>query len=448
MTRAAGSYLLFGDTVDVWPVAAQLAAQLPAGVEITVVETEHRHGEASALPLQNAYFRALGIGASELADAGGRFALGYALEGFCGAGTGVIAAPSGDLPAIAGLPLHQVLRCVAEKAGALDRFGEHYEGFRFCARAAGGGRMALPEDAADSPFAMLGPLAIIDRMALANLLRDRIAGERVENLEGEVAEVVRGGSGRVTSVRLGDGGQKEADVFVDLRQLSGEIGEVGRIGLPLLEALARSDIGIVADPLASAMPVLSVSSGTAPDSEPYALEAPWAANLIRLGPASAALGPLFSADARLLFLQAAHLAECLPVTAEMTVEARRFNRLHARSVERLYELVGAPLHLNRRDEEAWQDLRAIAPPEGLALRIEQFRGRGRMTEFDGEVADRQFWIDLLIGFGVLPGRHDRRAEAFDPRQLDAALGAVRGQIEQALAAMPTQAQFMQRFGNA
>lgn len=353
MTRAAGSYLLFGDTVDVWPVAALLAAQLPAGVEITVVETGHGQASPIALPLQDPYFRALEIGAPELAEAGARFALGYTLEGFRGAGTHMIAAPTGDLPAIAGLALHQVLRCVAEKAGALDRFGEHYEGFRLCARAAAGGRMALPEDAPDSPFAMLGPLAIIDRMALARLLRDRIAGGRIERLEGEVADLLRDGCGHVSSARLADGRQLEADVFVDLRRSSEGPDEGERSPLPLLEALAMSDIGIVTDPIAGVMPTFSASSSAAPALTPYALEAPWAANLIRLGPASAALGPLFSADARLLFLQATHLAECLPATAEMTVEARRFNRLHARSVERLYELVGAPLHLNRRDEEAW-----------------------------------------------------------------------------------------------
>ena len=68
-----------------------------------------------------------------------------------------------------------------------------------------------------------------------------------------------------------------------------------------------------------------------------------------------------------------------------------------------------------------------------------------MPELDAEVVDRQFWIDLLIGFGVVPRRHDRRADGYDPRQLDAALGTVRKQIDEALAAMPTQPEFLQRF---
>lgn len=448
MTGPVGSYLLFGDAVDVWPAATLLAKHLPAETAITIVETRCRPAETVALPLESPFFRTLGIGATELAGAGAHFALGHVLDGFCGSGTRQVAAPSGDLPAIAGLPLHQVLHCVAERAGALDRFGELYAGFRFCARAAAEGRVALPEDAPQSPLAMLGPLVVVDRTALAGLLRDRFAGQRVESSDGEVAQLLRADGARVRSARLADGRLMEAEVFIDLRAPGGGMGEGEQMALPLLEALAQSDIGIAADPLAGAMPIYSARAGAGCAPRPHALETPWHANLLRLGPASAALGPLFSADARMLLLQVEALVQCLPATSEMRVESRRFNRLHARTVEHLYELIAAPLHLNRRVEEPWRALRAVEPPEGLALRIEQFRSRGRLPEFDGEVVDRQFWIDLLIGFGVLPARHDRRAGAFDPRQLDAALGTVRGQIDQALAAMPTQAQFMQRFGNA
>ena len=154
------------------------------------------------------------------------------------------------------------------------------------------------------------------------------------------------------------------------------------------------------------------------------------------------MGPLFSADARLLLAQIMHLMECLPSSSDAHVEARRFNRLHRRSVQRLYEMCAAPIDLGRKDWPS-EDM-----PEGLALRIEQFRSRGRMPELEGEIADRQFWIDLMIAFGVVPTRHDRRADAFNARQLDRALGTIRGQLEQSLAATQTMQQFMQRFGDS
>ncbi len=202
MSQPVRSYLLFGAKADVWPVAAMLAAQLPASIAITVVEDADRSGELVALPVEDPYFHALERRAPALAHGGASLVLGYALDGFLGSESQIVAAPSGDLPAIGGLALHHVLRRVAGEAGALDRLAELYEGFRFCARAAAEGRMGLPGDAPDSPLAMLGPLAIIDSSALASLLVQRLANDRVKSVAGEIARPDRDTNGRVLAPSL------------------------------------------------------------------------------------------------------------------------------------------------------------------------------------------------------------------------------------------------------
>ena len=449
MSQPVRSYLLFGAKADVWPVAAMLAAQLPASIAITVVEEADRSGELVALPVEDPYFHALELKASDLTHAGASFALGYALDGFLGSETRILAAPSGDLPAIGGLALHHVLRRVAGEAGALDRLAELYEGFRFCARAAAEGRMGLPGDAPDSPLAMLGPLAIIDSSALAPLLVQRLAKDRVRSVAGEIARLDRDDNGRVLAAWTEDGAEVTADLFIDLRSPGETVDGGETMALPVLDTAFAGGVVVRAHLNAEPLPRYIAQAKSSPSTaRPFALQAPWVANLIRLGPASARLGSLFSADGRLLLTQAVHLAQCLPASADMSVEARRFNQLHSRSVSRFDELVAAPLFLNRRTERHWRNLRKAAPPEGLALRIDQFRSRGRLPELDGEVVDRQFWIDLLMAFGVIPERHDRRAEAFDPRQLDRALGTIRAQLDQTLAAMPPHADFGRRFGAA
>lgn len=446
MSQPVRSYLLFGAKADVWPVAAILAAQLPASIAITVVEEADHSGELVALPVEDPYFHALELRASDLAHAGASFALGYALDGFLGPETRILAAPSGDLPAIGGLALHHILRRVAGEAGALDRFAELYEGFRFCARAAAEGRMGLPGDAPDSPLAMLGPLAIIDRSALGSLLAERLPKRRVESFASKIARLEYGDNDRTLAAWLDNGTSLAADVFVDLRDPIEPAGPGETMRLPLLDAASAAGAGVRSELNAAPLPrYIAEAQPALPAARAFALQRPWVANLIRLGPASAKLGSLFSADGRLLLAQAMHVAQCLPASADMAVEARRFNQLHSCSVSRFDELVAAPLFLNRRTEPHWRDLRKAAPPAGLALRIEQFRSRGGLPEFDGEVVDRQYWIDLLMGFGVVPERHDRRADGFDPRQLDRALGMIRAQLDQALGGMPTRAAFGHRF---
>ena len=406
MTARACSYAIVGKRADVWPVAAMLARQLPEDAEISVTLLPGGVEEPAVVPLADPYFAALDIEAEALARAGARFALGYSLEEFAGEGSRMIAAPSGDLPAIGGLAFHHILHRVAAEAEALDRFAELYEGFRFCARAATQGRMALPEDAPDSPLAMLGPLAVIERERLADVLEATLPAGRVAEVD-----------------------DRQADFVIDLQARE---SDEATLNIP---CLAHSQIIAEYDGL----PTYRLQDGSA---ETFAIADPWRGNRIRLGPACAAMGPMFSADARLLLLQVMHLVECLPSSHDAHVEARRFNRLHRRSVQRLYEMCAAPIALGRKDCPGDDML------EGLALRIDQFRSRGHLPELEGEIADRQFWIDLMICFGVVPTRHDRRADALDARQLDRALGTIRGQLEQSLAAMPTMERFLQRFGDS
>ena len=444
MTGECGTIVVVGGYEDIWPVAGLLASQLPPHLTVHVIEQSASASSLALLPVDDRYFGALGWGVSELAAAGARFTLGFVLDGLRRDGKPIVAAPSGDLPAIAGLALHQILRCVATQAGALDRLAELYHGFSFCARAAESGKMALPADGPDTPLAMLGPLALLDRATLAEALDRGCAAPNVVRHKATAIALERGEGEIVSTVRLASGERFETGVLVDLRPPDPALVRDDAIPMPLLETAQSRGIAFelrAGQPL----PAYHVKPrGEWDRSRPFALAAPWQGNHLRLGPAAGQISGLFSADSRLLLGHALDLAQCLPATRDMTVEARRFNALHARTIERLAELVAAPLALNTRTEQEWQAVRASPVPEALRLRIDQFSNRGRMPEFDGEIVDRQFWIDLLMASGVVPRSHDRRANAFDPRQLDRALGTVRAQLDLALRAMPSQEKFAAR----
>ena len=444
MTGECGTIVVVGGYEDIWPVAGLLASQLPPHLTVHVIEQSASASSLALLPVDDRYFGALGWGVAELAAAGARFTLGFALDGLREDGKPIIAAPSGDLPAIAGLALHHVLHSVAAQAGALDRLAELYHGFRFCARAAEDEKLALAADGPDTPLAMLGPLALLDRGALAQALDRGCTAPNVVRHTASAIALERGEGEVVDTIRLADGVPLGAGFVIDLRPLDPASARGDAIPLPLLET-AQS--GGIAFELGAGQPLPAYHVkplGEGDLSRPVALAAPWQGNHLRLGPAAGQISELFSADSRLLLAHALHLVQCLPATRDMTVEARRFNALHARTIERLGELVAAPLALNTRSEQEWQAVRASPVPEALRLRIDQFRNRGRLPEFDGEIVDRQFWIDLLMASGVVPGSHDRRADAFDPRQLDRALGTVRAQLDQALRAMPSQEEFAAR----
>lgn len=443
MSGPIQSCVVIGDRCTASLVAATLAAQMPPSLAIDVVEVANAVEDTWIFPLGDALLADLGIAPRDLIDADADLVLGQVLDGFLGDAGQVVAARSGDLPAIGSLPLHQILHCLAEKAGALTRFAEHYAGFRLGARAAQGGRMALPEDAPDSPLAMLAPLVRIEAGTFATLLANQSDPGRIDHHRSASLSFDRAGDGSITAVLLAGGAALPADLVIDLRPEVVDEGDGVSVAMPLLDAAAALGVDAYEGP--QGLPGYRIASEAARPGAHRYLTAPWTGNHLKMGPGSARFGVLFGLAAPYLFAQIRTLAECFPASGDMQTEARRFNQTQARMAERFHEIAAAPIHLNRQKDPAWRALRAIAAPDGLSLRIERFASRGDMPGLEGEVVDRQFWIDLLLDLGVVPARHDRRAEGFEPRQLDAALGTIRGQIDAALRAMPSRSAFMARY---
>jgi hypothetical protein len=67
--------------------------------------------------------------------------------------------------------------------------------------------------------------------------------------------------------------------------------------------------------------------------------------------------------------------------------------------------------------------------------IDQFRSRGRFVGTEHQLFDDQRWIELMIAMGVVPERYDLRADAFEMRQLAAALQGIAQDFDRALKAM-------------
>ena len=120
----------------------------------------------------------------------------------------------------------------------------------------------------------------------------------------------------------------------------------------------------------------------------------------------------------------------------MTVEAREFNRRHLLVAQQVRDFVQLPLALNRREDAPWAGLRGRTLAESLAIRIDQFRSRGRFVAFESEICDEQSWIDMMIGFGVVPGRVDPMAQSLDMTTMSRRLKNLTTAFDQALAAMP------------
>lgn len=473
---------LVGGADALWPVAALLAENLPPGSELTLVEDSAAPPASAGLCIaaDHPYLQALGLTADVLAaQCGATQGLGVDLIGWQGDATRFFSARSGSLPLINGVALHHILLRAAMTYEEPGRLGHLYAPFRFAARAAMAGRFAEVCDDPQSPLRLLGRTVQLERSAFTALLRQRCAEAGFAQLAARpVHAECDGTTGAIASVRLDNGDDLSADLFVDvsgvLSALCKKHSDPAR--QDLTKGIAFDRIMADARPItapsapmhatAHALPggllmqtpchagartdLMFRSSDMTDDeaqalvsaegpSRPFAaslMREPWTANLVRMGDAAGSLGPFRSADALMLFEPALRFVQCLPVGQDMLIESAEYNREIALSMEEIRDFVLLPLLLNTREEAGWQIMRAAVPPDSLRLRLGEFRRRGGFPSYDTGLFDDQSWIELLIGFGVVPERFDPLTGAFDMQRTAPVLGALASTFNDTLEAMP------------
>jgi tryptophan halogenase len=75
-------------------------------------------------------------------------------------------------------------------------------------------------------------------------------------------------------------------------------------------------------------------------------------------------------------------------------------------------------------------------PDSLAEKIELFVHGGHVAHYSHGLFLEPSWIAVYLGQGIVPRRHDTRADLPPPDQLARAAAALRDGIAQAVATMP------------
>jgi len=472
---------IFGKSHELWPVAALLGKNLPADMELIAVEEPGADGPAAiTIRLDDPVLVRLGISAEDLHRADSAiFALGTELRGWRGDDSRFFLTGSGNLPEVDDIAIHQIMLRAALTYGQPERLAYLYQPFRLPARIAEAGKFAFQSSDPRSPLSMMRPTVQLDRADYAALLRNSFSTDRMDSVEGRPMAVhVAADSGKIDRVELDNGRAIDADLYMDV---SGAVSGLTKLespsdwhsisdGLPFDRLFATEKAGespkgerhevaqaitgglLITTPLrgksvsrlvcaSSAMAGeeqqdLAGYDGNATVFEPGYSRQPWIGNLVRLGSASSCFGPYLSADITMLHRQAAIFTDHMPVRLEMTVEAREFNRRHLIAAQQIRDFVQLPFALNHRDDAPWIDVRDSKPSESLAIRLDQFRSRGRFVAFESEIFDEQSWIDLMIGFGLVPERHDPMAQSFDMTSMARRLKKLSSAFDQVLATVP------------
>ena len=169
----------------------------------------------------------------------------------------------------------------------------------------------------------------------------------------------------------------------------------------------------------------------------------WIGNCIGIGLAAGFLEPLESTAIHLIQSGIARLLRLLPDDpAQLPVLAAEANREAAREMEWIRDFL--ILHYRatqRRDTPFWQQAGQMAVPPELAERMALFAGTGRIRRDHDELFTELAWSQVLIGQGIMPGRHPL-AGALGTADLAGFMATLDRAIAAGAAALPAHADFI------
>ena len=342
-----------------------------------------------------------------------------------------------------------------------------FEDFSLCARLGEAGRFLFPDPAASGPEAGLRYALHFDAGLVARYLRAYAERLGVVRLERSVTGATRREDGFLEALVFTDESRLDADLFIDCSGFRGVLIErvlqtgyldwtghlpcdravalptsFGTARAPFTQASARKAGWQWRIPLQhragngyvyssahlsdeAALDDLLATVGEAPQAEPRFLRFVtgrrkrfWAFNCVALGLASGFLEPLESTSIHLVASGLWRLLEHFPDLDFDPVNREAYNRDAIEEMESIRDFI--ILHYcttERTDSPLWRYCREMVVPDGLADRLELYRGSGRIASRRHELFTDLSWYYILDGMGIEPRRHDPLVEIVPTGQL-------------------------------
>jgi len=445
------SVAIVGGGTAGWMSAAALAHALPRGCVVTLIESDEIGtvgvGEATIPPIR-LFNDTLGIDEAEfLRETKGSFKLGIEFVGWGGVDDryfhpfGTHGKPF-DLA-----PVHQHW-LAARSQGCTIPLDE----LSMAWGAARRHRFARPLADPRSVGSTFDYAYHFDAGLYAAFLRRYAEARGVVRLEGRVAGVgLDGETGHVSAVTLADGRRVGADFFVDCSGFRGLLIEGAlHAGYEDWTQWLPCDRA-VAVPCARAGPLIPYTRSTAraagwqwriplqhrtgngyvyasahlsddeaattllAELDGAALAEPrllrfttgrrrrfWQGNVVAIGLASGFMEPLESTSIHLVQAGIAKLLALFPTRACAPSLVEEYNRIAIGETERIRDFLILHYHLNQRPEPLWRACAAMAVPDTLRLKIEEFRRTGRHLARDMDLFGLASWVAVHVGQGNLP----------------------------------------------
>ncbi|MBC3765710.1 tryptophan halogenase family protein [Neptunicella marina] len=483
MQKPINKIVIVGGGTAGWMSAARLARfmQSQQQTDIFLIESADIGtvgvGEAT-IPNIVEFNRQLGLDEVELIKATqATFKLGVQFENWRAADTQFFHPFSDYGMPIEGVDFHQYVH-VAQQQGVDVKLSE----FSFPLALAAQNRFAQPHPNPPSPLADYSYAYHFDASLYASYLRDFACGLGVKRIEATIEQVnCDTNSGFIKSVTLQGGQQIDGELFIDcsgFRSLllqkslgveyedwsqwllcdaafamqterTGELLPYTRTiaesagwqwRIPLQHRMGNGHIfsrQFMPDEQARQLLIDSVDGNALHEPrliqfKPGRTKQIWHKNCFAVGLASGFLEPLESTSISLIQTALSKLLTFFPDSGFNQADIDEVNRLHGLELEHIRDFLILHYKLNQRDDsEFWRYCRDMVVPDSLQHKIDLYRSRGYVQQFQQDSFEPASWLSMYHGFGLQAQRVDPRASAVPLHLIEQKLQQMRQSIQNA-----------------
>lgn len=465
---------LFGNGLAGLMCAAKLIRVLPESIQLTYIEPVDGFGQKDlffgTITPPETYDFLLGLDISEpdfLPKTKASFSVGTQYKDWGPETRNWVQSFHRPLPVFNGVELHHYLARLNTKTSQSHDIADYI----MSTQAAKAGVFAHPPEGKKIPLAEVEYGYHVRPEDWRQMLEAKIKNGSLQCLKADIIEVLKDKYG-IKSVVLSNSQTLQADFFINaLGPTSKFSSEESFASLEAPKIKAVEAFSPHQGPMKVCRKITAKSYGWqsetplkggthyltiyAPDSETEALkdspepaskpelmplghiQSPWNDNCLSIGHAAAVLEPLTPAPLLLLQRDISRLAELLPVTTDMRIESREYNRRfkddydHATLFTRAFFVSS-----KTQNSEYWAAATEAPLQSKLKRKINQFESRGISVQYDYEPFSARDWTLQHLGMGRRPERYDPLADAFPEEQLENTLSQIKTAINVMAQKMP------------
>ncbi|GBL05926.1 tryptophan halogenase family protein [Glaciecola sp. KUL10] len=175
----------------------------------------------------------------------------------------------------------------------------------------------------------------------------------------------------------------------------------------------------------------------------------WNKNCVAIGLSSGFIEPLESTSIHLIMTAAVRLMRLFPYSGITQSTVDEYNNKLDSELNSIRDFIVMHYKVtNRQDTEFWRHCNAMEIPDTLRHKLDLFKETGRVFLDDGDIFRVDSWTQVLMGQGMYPQQYHHIAAEMDDNELVRFLNAIRTQVMQSVAQLPSHADFVNRYANA